>query len=278
MVSSSLTDRSYRPSAGGRALDSAAEALWAAFEGVARPRAIVHCPHCVTTAECDALTGPVATLDPALVARFVRKAGTTWGDADDLRRIAPRALVLAAEHRLPISRRVLWDKLRWAGWTTWPTEQTDAIGRFLLAEFGRLLAQPPRPASVAHRWLDEVSAGIDDLSGFWTVWHDTMGPLPDPAVQHAAVDHLVELLTSSALRPDLPATVGDVLRRPVAAAQLTEFLVGPGTDHELRRAAGEAAGTRSSRRLGVAVERLRRFRAAVERGAEAPQVPDQAIG
>ncbi|MCB0970357.1 MAG: hypothetical protein KDA97_02395 [Acidimicrobiales bacterium] len=276
MVSSALTDRSYRPPSGGRSLRPAATALYQAFAPLAPPTSMTICPHCVDPAEVDVLCGPVTSLDPAVVARFVRKVGTTWGGPDDLRRVVPRALTLAADHRLPISRRALWQKLRWAGWANWPDDERDAIGRFLLAEFGRLLAQPPHPATAAHRWLDEVSAGIDDLSGFWTVWHDTMGPLPAPEVQHAAVDHLVDLLTSSPLRPDLPATVGDVFARPGAAVQLTEFLLGPGTDHELRRAAAEAAGRRSARRLGVAVERLRRFRAAVERGA--PVAPDQAIG
>lgn len=276
MVSSSLTDRSYRPQASGLTLGPAARALYVAFAPMAPPPATPYCPHCVETGELEALAGPVAQLDPALVARFVRKAGTTWGAPDDLRRIAPRALTLAADHRLPLSRRLLWEKMRWARWLTWPPEQRDAVGRFLLAEFGRLLAQPPRPASVAHRWLDQVSAGIDDLSGFWTVWHDTMGPLPDPAVQHAAVDHLVELLTSSPLRPDLPATVEAVFARPEAAAQLTEFLTGPGTDHELRRVAAEAVGQPSARRLGVAIERLRRFRVAVERGTAEP--PDHRLG
>ena len=77
------------------------------------------------------------------------------------------------------------------------------------------------------------------------------------------VGHLVELLTSSPLRPDLPATMVDVFpQNPSVASQVTEFLVGPGTDLELRRAASELATTPSARRINVAVERLRRFRAA----------------
>ncbi len=266
MVSSSLIDRSYRPSAKGFSLAPAAAHLYAAFADVPQPAVVSHCPHCVSLAELQALTGPVAALSPELVSRFIRKAGTTWGDADDLRRIAPRALTLAADHRLNVSRSLLWQKLRWAGWSTWPDPQSDAVGRFLLAEFTRMLRVPPRPAHMAHRWLGQVSAGIDDLSGFLTVWHDSMGPLPEPAIQQPAVHHLVELLTSSPLRPDLPATLADVFpSNPDVADQVRAFLTGPGIDLDLRRTASDLSGSSSARRVNVAVERLRRYRAAVER-------------
>lgn len=263
MVSSTLADRSYRPSPRGFSLVPAATELYAAFAPVRASDPVTHCAHCVSDADLAALAAPVATLSPELVSRFVRKAGTTWGDIADLRRVTPRALTLAADHRLSVSRALLWQQLRAAGWTSWPATERDAIGRFVLAEFTRLLRTSPRPAHVAHRWLAQVSAGVDDLSGFMTVWHDSMGPLPDPSIQLTAVGHLVELLTSSPLRPDLPATMVDVFpQNPSVATQVTEFLVGPGTDLELRRTASQQRATSSARRINVAVERLRRFRAA----------------
>jgi len=100
------------------------------------------------------------------------------------------------------------------------------------------------------------------------VWHDSIGALPEPPVQEAAVAHLVELLTTSPLRPDLPATMADAFpHNPLAGPQVTQFLCGPGVDLDLRRAATDLADTPRARRINVAVERLRRFRAAVERGA-----------
>lgn len=263
MVSSALADRSYRPSPGGYSLEPAAEQLYAAFDPRPLSTRVPHCEHCVSDAEIAALQARPSTLPPDLVSRFVRKSGTTWGGTAELRRVTPRVLTLAADHRLNVSRSLVWQQFRAARWTTWPEAETDAIGRFLLAEFTRLLRNPPRPAHVAHRWLAQVSTGIDDLSGFLTVWHDSMGPLPDPAIQVTAVGHLVELLTSSPLRPDLPATMADVFpQNPRVAPQLTDFLIGPGTDLDLRRAASAFADTPSARRINVAVERLRRFRAA----------------
>lgn len=267
MVSSSLIDRSYRPSPAGFSLEPAAAELYLAFADQPHDPAMVRCAHCVTDAEVAQLAGPIDRLPAPLVSRLVRKAGTTWGGPADLQRVAPRALALAADHRLEVSRSLLWQKLRWARWSTWPSTQTDAVGRFLLAEFTRLLRVDPRPAHVAHRWLSQVATGIDDLSGFLTVWHDSMGPLPDPSIQQVAVAHLVELLTSSPLRPDLPATLADVFpTNPEAVPQVRAFLTGPGIDLDLRRAAADLAGTPSARRVNVAVERLRRYRAAVERG------------
>jgi hypothetical protein len=263
MVSSALADRSYHPSPEGSSLRPAAIQLYEAFAPVRPSSPVPHCPHCVSDADLEALAAPPATIAPALVSRFVRKAGTTWGSTDDLRRLTPRILTLAADHRLDVSRSLVWQQLRAAQWERWPQAEVDAIGRFLLAEFTRLLRVVPRPAHVAHRWLDQVATGTDDLSGFLTVWHDSMGPLPDPTIRVTAVGHLVELLTSSPLRPDLPATMVDVFpQNPAVASQVTDFLVGPGTDLELRRAASELSATPSARRINVAVERLRRFRAA----------------
>ncbi|MGN6693593.1 MAG: hypothetical protein ACTHN0_05400, partial [Aquihabitans sp.] len=250
MVSSALADRSYRPSPDGFSIESAAAQLYAAFAPIRPSSPVEHCSHCVSDADLAALDAPVASISPEAVSRFVLKAGTTWGGPEDLRRLTPRVLTLAADHRLNVSRSLVWQQLRAAGWQTWPRTEVDAIGRFLIAEFTRLLRVPPRPAHVAHRWLAQVSTGIDDLSGFLTVWHDSMGPLPDPSIQLTAVGHLVELLTSSPLRPDLPATMVDVFpQNPAVAQQVTDFLVGPGTDLDLRRAASDQAGTPSVRRV-----------------------------
>jgi hypothetical protein len=270
MVSSALADRSYRPSPDGFSLEPAAAALYAAIAPRPRSTRVPHCEHCVSDADVAALQARPSTLAPDLVSRFVRKAGTTWGGTAELRRVTPRVLTLAADHRLNVSRSLVWRQLRAARWTTWPQEEVEAISRFLLAEFTRLLRVPPRPAHVAHRWLADVSAGVDDLSGFLTVWHDSMGPLPDPSIQITAVGHLVELLTSSPLRPDLPPTMADVFpQNPSVAPQVTDFLLGPGTDLDLRRAASELSSTPSARRINVAVERLRRFRAAAGGDASA---------
>src|SRR5699024_2400964 len=96
------------------------------------------------------------SLDASLLARFVLKVGTTWGGAEDLRRVAPRVLELAADHRLPLDRGLVWSKLSWADWTLWPSYQVATVREFARADWLRLLCSPPRPAHLAHRWLSDA--------------------------------------------------------------------------------------------------------------------------
>jgi hypothetical protein len=170
---------------------------------------------------------------------------------------------------LPVDRGLLWAKLRWAGWPDWPTYQVVTVRAFLRAEWGRLLRADPRPAHLAHRWLRHVADGVDDLTPVLDDWHEALGPTNPPAHHRASTGHLVVLLLNSPLRPDHPRTADDLFPgRPAAVAQLTDWLTGPVTEHELRRAAIALAGTTDSRRVAVAIERLLRFQLAVQRPAD----------
>ncbi|HEX2576778.1 MAG TPA: hypothetical protein VHK88_10550 [Aquihabitans sp.] len=277
-TSSPLHHHRYRPVDPASALASATEHLYTAFASVPFHAGMWRSPG-VGDAEVAALGEPVGSLPPDLLARFLVKAGTTWGRPDDVRRIAPRALELAADHQLPIDRGLLWAKLRWAGWPDWPTYQVVTVRAFLRAEWNRLLRADPRPAHLAHRWLRHAASAVDDLGPFLDDWLDALGPLEAPVHHRAATGHLVVLLLGGPLRPDLPATVGDLFPGdPAAAEQLTRWLVGPGTDHELRRAASVLAGTSDARRVDVAVERLRRLRRAVDDAIPAPAPADDGDG
>jgi len=264
-ISTDLHDRHYQPDDPGPTFAVASAALFSAFADVAFDPAMAHSPGNVSDDEVAALGQPVRDLPTDLVGRFVIRAGTSWGSAADLRRVAPRALALAADNALTVDRTVLWEKLRWAGWPDWPEAQTAAVHAFLAAEWGRLVRSPARPAHIAHRWLGAVAPATQDLDPFLHDWHEALGPLTPPAHLHAAASHLVALLVDSPLRPDLPATMADVIPPSGGPAgdQLTTWLIGPGTSHQLRQAASDLADTRDARRLALALERLRRFTDAV---------------
>lgn len=266
-ISSALHDRkTSAPVDPAALLIKATERLYTAFASVAFDPAMARSPGSVTDADLAALGAPVAALPPEIVARFLVKAGTTWGGPDDIRRVVPRALELAADQQLLIDRGLLWAKVRWARWPNWPTYQVVTVRAFLRAEWGRLLRADPRPAHLAHRWLRHAADGVDDLGPFLHDWLDAIGPGTPPAHRRAATGHLVVLLLNSALRPDHPRTVRDVIPgRPDAVAQLTAWLTSPGTHDQLQRAAVALADTSDSRRVAVALERLHRFRAAVDR-------------
>jgi hypothetical protein len=263
-MTSALTLRHQLPPAPAYPLGPAAEELYDAFAVIATPAPVSACSHCVTRDDLAGWNVPVDQLSPKLVSKFVRKVGTTWGGTPELMRVTPRLLTLAADQRLTVSRSLVWQQFQRGQWRAWPEPFVTAIETFERAELTRLLRAQPRPAHVAHRWLSQVSVGFDDLTGFTDVWRDAMGSANEGIRIHA-VSHLVELLTSSALRPDLPATMADVVpANPGAAAQLTEFLCEPDGETALRAAAEVLADTPSARRLEVAAERLRRFRSAVQ--------------
>lgn len=241
---------------------SARARLYSAFEQVDFDPAMTRMAS-VSDADVAALSGSVADLDPVLVARFVLKAGTSWGRPNDLRRVTPRALDLAAEQQLPLDRGLLWAKLRWAGWQRWPTYQALTVREFLRAEWARLIRSDPRPAHLGHHWLREASVAVEDLGPFLDEWLDALAAESPPPHHRAATGHLVMLLLHSPLRPDLPDTVAKVfLRQPEAAGQMARWLDSDATDAALARAAERLADTSDSRRVLLAGERLRRFRAA----------------
>lgn len=259
------------PSSGAASFPDATDALYQAFRDVAFRDDMVRCAHCVTAAEVAELAHPVRALDPAVVGRFVTKAGTTWGDPHDLRRVAPRALHLAAENRLPVNRTVVLEKLTAAGWARWPDQQVDAVCRFLLAEWERLLRATPRAGHSAHRWLRQTATAVADLEPFLTAWHRALATASGPPAVHLAV-----LLVNSEFRPDFPSSITDLFEPtgptgpigPDAAAtatpladQLGRWLVADATEHHLARAVDDLGHTTDARRLGLAVERLRRYRA-----------------
>lgn len=267
-IPTALHDRRYDPVDPTASFRAAAQQLLDAFAHEPFHAEMAHAPT-VSDAEVAALGSPVGQLPADLVARFVLRAGSSWGTPDDLRRVAPRALVLAADHALPLDRAVLWERLRAAGWPAWPPGEVDAVTAFLRAEWARLVRSEPRPAHAVHRWLPAVSSATPDLGPYLDDWHEALGPLTPPPHQHAAVGHLVALLLDSPLRPDLPETVAELVApgEHDAAAQLTAWLTGPAVGHQLQRATDELSDTRASRRTSLALERLRRFTAATERTA-----------
>ena len=266
MTTSPLRDRRYRPTDPSARLGAAAAALYDAFAAERFDPDPPRCPHCVSEVDVRAMGGDVHELAPAALGRFILKAGTTWGGIADLRRVVPRALELSADHQLPVSRDVLWDRLAEARWRTWSEPQVAAIRAFLLAEWARLVRTEPRNAHRAHRWLADLAPTGEALGPFLDDWHNALGPLTARPHQQAAILHLVALLTNSPLRPDVPGTVADVLPGdPAGADALRDWLVNPATNLELQRGTEVFAGTRHARRVDLAGERLLRYRLAVER-------------
>lgn len=260
----SLRDRS-RSADPQRTLRDARQHLYTAFEAVPFDAEMPRSPGSVSDGDVAALGRPVRSLEPETVARFLMKAGTTWGHPEAIRRIVPRALDLAADHQLPIDRGLLWAKARWAGWPDWPTYQALTVREFLSAEWARLIRSEPRPAHLAHGWLGQVSDGVDDLSPFLADWLDAMGPDSPAPYQRVAAGHLIGLLVQSPLRTDAPRSIRSLFgRRSPVVEQFTDWVTGPEVEEALDRARALLADTDDRRRVTLAAERLARFRVAVK--------------
>ena len=250
--------------------------LYRAFADVEFDPAMAHCRHCVSPEDLIALGSPVATLDAGVVARFVTKSGTTWGTSTDLRRVVPRALDLSAQAELPIHRSVFLEKLTNAGWASWPAPQVDAVCRFLLAEWSRLLSSTPRPGHAAHGWLRQTAGSVADLEPFLTAWQAAMWSQAPASGRRAATVHLAVLLVNSEFRPDFPESVALLFDDEPSgrstnagtvapAAQLERWLLSTATESQLTHAAEDFATTSDSRRVQLAADRLRRYHAAAAR-------------
>jgi hypothetical protein len=72
---------------------------------------------------------------------YAFKAMTTWGDGNDFRHFLPRLFELQASATpIPIDNEILFGKLRYARWRTWPSVEQQAVQTFLLT-WGRFLLE-----------------------------------------------------------------------------------------------------------------------------------------
>jgi len=140
-------------------LARAIEALYEAFEGYPLKPRIDSCPHCeLDNAERRLHMKPLRDLEWADLDIFAFKALTSFGDADDLRHFLPRLLELyVLDHAgAPHTLFMLFHKLQFAKWTTWPADEGEAVRRFLEA-WKRVLTQQAPESEQAAWELDELT-------------------------------------------------------------------------------------------------------------------------
>jgi hypothetical protein len=254
------------PQSAEQRLIAAVDSLYLTFARFPYRASMPACAHCVTD---DDLLGlghsAVRDLPADLLGRYVRKAVSTWGEVDDFKRVLPRLLELVAADDLRVPPTIVMAKLRRAEWRNWPADEQRATWQFLLAWWHFDLSRWVGPGLAAHRILDAISVAEADLGPYFSNWHhllagETDGRLP-------AVQHLVELLIDSPLRPDDPATIGRLAPEALgnAVKQYREFLLDPVTAEELERALADFAHSEHARRLAVAFARLRRLADAIAR-------------
>ncbi len=124
-------------------LRSAIEDVYAAFADVPRPAAIEACPCCMDDEEIRILlAGNLRELSPAELSSYASKVLLTVGDVPDFLYLAPRILEIAAtDDGWWPSPEVVTQKLRAAGFASWPEPRRQAVARYLDAVFDEARAQ-----------------------------------------------------------------------------------------------------------------------------------------
>ncbi|MFI6921890.1 hypothetical protein ACIBIZ_18250 [Nonomuraea spiralis] len=203
------------------------------FGAVARPAAVPGCPHCVEPgAGACLLSGPVAAIEAASLARYAAKALTTWGGVPEFRYFLPRLLECAAADAFSYpDPEIVLGKLAVAGWQGWPAAEREAITGFLYAWWRETLGRHPSRPSAGTVLCALAAAGLD-LAPCLDLW----AGLEDDA----AIEHLRDFVTDGLSGRRLTNAFWD--RGAPAYAQVLAWL----TEGPAARAV-EAAFTRESR-------------------------------
>jgi hypothetical protein len=123
-------------------LNAAIEGLYSAFRRPQPPVRVEGCPCCTTEAEVEPLSRvPLRELSSAQIDQYAFKALTTVGTVEDFRYFLPRLVELAVGDQLDTDRPVLFGKLAYGRWRTWPVAERMALERFAAALTGTFSAQ-----------------------------------------------------------------------------------------------------------------------------------------
>ena len=115
------------------------EGLYAAFASYPLS-SLEGCPCCVSAGNKAQVTcRPLRELTEDDMGRYAGKAMTTWGTVDDFKHFLPRLFELTAAFRPPYEEFVVFGKLDYGRWRTWPTAEIEAIEQYFLALWDVLL-------------------------------------------------------------------------------------------------------------------------------------------
>ena len=102
--------------------------------------------------------------------KYAFKAMSTWGDDRDFRHFLPRLFELQAlEGLAPWDVEILFGKLAYAHWRTWPEAEQRAVEEYLAAVWQYLLVSRESDI-VIDEYLCGIAQAVDDLSPFLSVW------------------------------------------------------------------------------------------------------------
>jgi len=141
-------------------LGRATATLYEAFHGYPLKTKIEGCPHCkLDAAEASLHRRPLHELAWADLGVYPFKAMTTFGDESDFKHFLPRILELyVLDYEGAPDVFIIFGKLNYASWTSWPKSETRAIRQFVSAWRGALAAS--QRESTENWQLDELESAL----------------------------------------------------------------------------------------------------------------------
>ncbi len=159
-------------------LQAAIELLYEAFAHCPRPEKIRCCPcGCTEPGATDHLLAvPIRALRFSEIADYAFSAMTTQGTVDDFRYLLPRLFEGITQEPYNYNPEILFGKLSYAKWMTWPEGEFSAIRRYMRAFWRASLESFPLEARLPGIFeietvlcsIARTGEPLDDYLGIWT--------------------------------------------------------------------------------------------------------------
>jgi hypothetical protein len=152
------------------ALAEAIHGLYAAFKPYKQDEHLIGCDHCTTDRDhANIHWTPLKQLSGPALSRFGFKAMTTWGTVNNYRHFLPRLFELLVSRQLDTDDEIVFHKLTYGHWITWPTAERQAVDRFLHAYWADAIQQYPHIPSI-NTVICSIAQAMDDVGPLLDAW------------------------------------------------------------------------------------------------------------
>ena len=158
------------------------EGLYTAFSGYPLPEKMACCPCGCKRAEHSTIlySKPLRALQREELDYYAFCALTTMGVESDFKHFLPRlfelSVAVSAPEQLRTDREILFGKLTYGHWETWPTFERNAIRTFLDALWSCTLFDSwhgDEYSSETEEWICSIAQVEDDISPYLDKWNKT---------------------------------------------------------------------------------------------------------
>jgi predicted nucleotidyltransferase len=247
------------------ALRAAIERLYETFARYGLPETVEGCECCVEPEDHARIhSRPLRMLTEDDLGKYARKAMTTWGSVEDFKHFLPRLLELAA-YKGDVHythAEILFSKLTYGEWHTWPSEEQTVVREYFHALWRRVLDL--RAFShwyvlfpwTAYDCICAIAQAEEDVGWYLSVWRETSTARALAHLATFAIDNFQDLA--------LEGRLGNAFweERDPQMLQVRDWLLSPLTRSALEEGLATAEPGPLADMLAEATDRLSRIPAA----------------